>query len=169
MHALYHEEMPLSAVNYFASMALEEWLNTALPRALARHGLSVSVEVNFLAWLQERLEVRVDCTPMPEESLPEGVEVAKAELWPILLDKALRDLDVPSAQELSVYKERVGALISASLDSTEGLMDMVLLRQAYGKNFVLNSKSNLAAVDAARLRSLITAIGSGSSVKLMTE
>ena len=169
LHAQYQAEMSLSAVNYFASMALEEWLNRALPRALAKHGLSVSARVSFLAWLQERVSIKVECVPMPEESLPEGVSVAPSEQWPILLDRALRDLDAPGAQELNVYKERVGALIAAEMEDPEGLMDMVLLRQAYGKDFVLNSKSNIASVDAARLRSIMTAISGGSNVKIMSE
>lgn len=169
LHALYQAEMPMSASNYFASMVLEEWLNKALPKALGKYGLSVSAKVTFLAWLQERVSIKVDCYPMPEGSLPAGVQVAPSSQWHILLDRALRDVGTPGPAELAVFKDRVSNLFSAEVASTEGLMELVLLRQAYGKNIVLNSKSNIAAVDAARVRSLMTAISGGSSVKIITE
>lgn len=169
LHALYQAEMPMSASNYFASMVLEQWLNSALPKALSQHGLSVSAKVTFLAWLQERVSIRVDCYPMPAESLPAGVTVAPSSQWHILLDRALRDIGTPGSSELAIYKDRVSNLFAAEVASTDGLLELVLLRQAYGKNIVLNSKANIASVDAARVRSLMTAISGGSSVKIITE
>lgn len=167
VHAIYHAEVPLSAANYYLSMVMQEWLSRALPQALASQGLAVDVQCAVLPWPSEQLIVNVDCVPMPAESLPPGVEVADASSWANLLDRTMRKLEMPSASALGVYKERVTKSTGSRMESAGGLVDMMLLRLAYGKNFVMNYKGNVSSVDVSRIQAMWTELVSGGSVKVV--
>ena len=167
VHAVYHAEIPLSAANYYMSMVMQEWLSRALPQALASYGLSVDVRCAVMPWPEERLMVSVDCVPMPAESLPQGVEVAPASSWAGLLDRTIRKLEMPSASALGVYKERVTKTANSQMESAGGMVEMMLLRLAYGKNFVVNVKGTISSVDVSRIQAAWTELISGGSVKVV--
>jgi hypothetical protein len=146
---------------------MEQWLQGALPQALASHGLSVRATTGMLLWPEETMLVEIHLAPMREESLPPGVEVAGAGEWAALLDRALKNLEMPSASALSLYKERVSKRMGAVMADPDLLVDMVLLRLAHGKNFTVNWADNVSSVDAARLGTLWTGLKSGGSVKIV--
>lgn len=169
IHALYHAGVPLSAGNYYLSMVMQEWLSRALPQALASYGLAVDVRCAILPWPEEQLLVGVDCAPMPAESLPQGVEVAPSSSWAGLLDRTVRKMEMPSASALGVYKERVTKSVTGQLESADGLVEMLLLRLAYGKNFVVNAKGNISSVDVSRIQSMWSELIGGGSVKVVCQ
>lgn len=167
LHALYYSEVPASGGNYFGAMVMEQWLRRALPQALASHGLSVRATTGMLLWPEETMLVEIHLAPMREESLPPGVEVAGAGEWAALLDRALKNLEMPSASALTLYKERVSKRMGAVMADPDLLVDMVLLRLAHGKNFTVNWADNVSSVDAARLGTLWNSLKSGGSVKIV--
>ena len=167
LHSMYHADLPLSANTYFGAMVMEEWLSRALPQALSRHGLSVRVSTMMQPWPEERLIVEIHCAPMSGESLPAGVEAAGSAEWAALLDRTLRNLEEPSSSAITIYKERVSKRVKESMESSGGLVEMVLLRLAFGKNFTVNWADNVSSVDAARLHSMWTALLGGGNVKVI--
>ena len=167
LHAMYYADMPLTAVNYYASMVMQEWLARALPQALAGRGLSVGVRCAILPLPEEKLLVGVDCVPIAAESLPQGVDAAGPSEWAGLLDRTMRNLELPSASALTIYKERVTKSVESGHESADGLVEMLLLRLAYGKNFVVNTKGNISSVDLARLQAMWSEITGGGSIKVV--
>ena len=169
LHAVYHAGMPLSANNYFGAMVMQEWLSRALPQAMSRYGLSVDVRAYLEPWPREALVIEVLCRLIAEAGLPSGVTVPAPDEWAPLLDRAVRKLELPSAGALAVYKDRVSAEMSKVVGSPDGMVDMVLMRLKYGKNFVVNWSGNIASVDAARLRSMAGGIVGGGSIKMICQ
>ena len=76
---------------------------------------------------------------------------------------------MPSASALGVYKERVTKSVTGQLESADGLVEMLLLRLAYGKNFVVNAKGNISSVDVSRIQSMWSELIGGGSVKVVCQ
>ena len=165
MLASLYAPLPLTTPNYYTSLVLQEHLRRVLPGFFASYGLSVNVSCGFRSFPQENIQLVVECAPMPEGSLPPGFTAASADEWPGLLEKALKGAAAPSAQEMTVYRERVKKRNEEMMSSADGLVEFALLRLINGKNFVLNAESTIAAVDASALEAMKKELLGGGSIE----
>ena len=161
--------MPFSLERWYSFRVAAMELQKRLAGALAGTGMYAEVSDDLELFPVERMTVRIVCRPAEEGGLPADV-VAEDPLRVLgVIRGALAEFSAsgPSSASLAASKATFLAGLETAMTDPAFLVGAALARYSVGKDLVTGYKSKAGAVSAESVRSILSALDSGSKVEFV--
>lgn len=153
--------------NRMAAYMAATMLRDRLAVEMVPWGISVGFRTEVSAFPDERFDLYLTGTRVPEGSVPECLlrpDLSEAvAAWRAVLKDA--GSMTPSASVLKTFKSALVAEIASELKDPEGIVEAVLIRYADGKDVVTRYKERIEAVTDARVKEILSAFSSAARVE----
>ena len=159
--------MPLTADNYAAASVAAFILKHHIEEALAGTGTYVRVSSSCSIYPQERFNVMLSVRTAEAEGFAPGTsETSPMEILSILRTSLseLDDMNIPDAY-IQAAKRRVKGQTLAEMSSAGYWLKAIVRRHLDGKNFTTGYESKVDAVTSGKVRTILSALNSGSKVE----
>ena len=160
-----------SMVNDMSFRVAVEWLRIRLAPVLARNGYSAVLKGVVDFFPKERVTLYVNAVPCFADGLPYGVEpVSPSGMQEIMREffSGIASERIPSSV-LKMCRSVIQNEMDSIKNSSEDMMDKVLVRYSCGKNTYSNYGSALDAVSAESVRTALAALTGGVCVEYVIE
>lgn len=159
--------IPLSMDNYMTATVAAKVLEKALSDALVNTGMYSDVSYSFVITPQERLSVMVSVLPLSRKAYasyidPTGPIEALAIVRSIMQD--LSKTKIPDSAVASA-KAYIKSLIAQRMTEPEYWLDAIAKRHLDGKDFTTSYAAKVDAVNADKIRALLSEVNNGSKVE----
>lgn len=172
---------PFTVDNYFISKVTEMELRKKLASSLSETGMYFDLSSEFDQYPVEKFSVRVSCRQSDEDGLPDGVSVsdplkvlgavrsALSELSSGQTSSEASGLTSPALSKASVNASKATLLAQYEnqLSNPSALVGLALLRYSGGKDLVTGWKDRINAVTPDAVKSMLSALDSGSKVEFV--
>lgn len=162
-------EFPMSLENRAAAVAAEDLVRAQVARELYGMAVSARVESRFEQYPNERVWLRISCSPVPLEGM--GEEAAQADMQKALeaVRRAISKVAATAVPKAAVETAKKNAIseIERRTGRSEGVTELVLMRYSIGKDFVSRYKENIGALTPEKVSSLLKLLSEGGRVEYM--
>ena len=162
LYILMDTEYALTASNYATMQVVEQLFRRALSHELAQTGMAFDVNMQFMAYPQERLRMAITLSPTgpeavsPEDCLPR-VHAALA--------SAVSHPAVP--KDLDAWRGLVLQRMNRSLECPETMVTALVARYGAGKDMVSKYAENIKGVSADKVRQMAGSLVKGGRVEYL--
>lgn len=165
IYLLLDTEYALTASNYATMQVVKELFRKVLAQELATTGLSFDVDMQLMAYPQERLRMAVFLRPAGPEPARE-MEVLLPRVRNALAAAVARPV---AAKDLDAWRNLVFQRMHSALESPDTIVTALIARYGAGKDMVSKYAENIKAVTADKVRQMAQALVKGGRVEYVVK
>ena len=162
LYLLMDTEYALTASNYATMQVVEQLFRQSLSHELASTGMSFDLEMQLMAYPQERLRMAISLFPTgPEADSPEDcLPRVRAALSAAVSHPA-------DPKDLDAWRNLVLQRMNRSLECPETMVTALVARYGAGKDMVSKYAENIKGVSADKVRQMALALAKGGRVEYL--
>lgn len=162
IYILMDTEYALTAANYATMQVVEQLFRRALAQELAATGLAFDVDMQLMAYPQERLRMAISLSPAGPEAV--SMEDCLPRVRAALAAAATRPL---ASKDLDAWRNLVFQRMNSSLERPETIVTALVARYGAGKDMVSKYADNIKGVSADKVRQMALALVKGGRVEYL--